>query len=351
MTEAAAWSYRPRRNFPVLRRWVLAKYPPVSIPNQNRRARLALLALFVAPFVISLASTSVQGASNEPPAIWGKPPTYAPRDVLYSFTPRAADADGDRLTFSIVNKPKWMWFDTRTGQLRGKPKWAQRSRTFSNIVIQVSDGRATTALPAFSIRVSATSGGGSGAGGGGGGSDNSAPTISGNPPTKVKAGTEYHFKPAARDADGDKLSFSIVNRPAWALFSTATGLLHGTPGAKDEGAHQNITIRVSDGKKTTSLKPFTVTVLAAENTSRSVTLSWTPPALNTDGSKLTDLRGYRVFYGMKSRQYSNYVDAVGAATRSVELQELKKGTWYFAIKSVNRAGVESDFSGEVHATL
>jgi hypothetical protein len=120
MTEAAAWSYRPRRNYPVLRRWVLAKYPPVSIPNQNRRARLALLALFVAPFVISLASTPVQGASNEPPAIWGKPPTYAPRDVLYSFTPRAADADGDRLTFSIVNKPKWMWFDTRTGQLRGE---------------------------------------------------------------------------------------------------------------------------------------------------------------------------------------------------------------------------------------
>ena len=51
----------------------------------------------------------------------------------------------------------------------------------------------------------------------------SAPTISGAPPTSVVQGTQYAFQPTASDVNGDVLTFSIVNKPAWATFTTSTG--------------------------------------------------------------------------------------------------------------------------------
>ena len=95
---------------------------------------------------------------------------------------------------------------------------------------------------------------------------NSAPTISGAPPTTATVGVAYAFTPSASDANGDALSFSIANKPAWAAFSTATGALTGTPAAGNVGATSGIVIRVSDGKATTSLPAFTITVAAAATT-------------------------------------------------------------------------------------
>lgn len=64
-----------------------------------------------------------------------------------------------------------------------------------------------------------------------GSSRNQAPVISGSPPTSATVGRSYDFRPAARDANGDRLSFSIANKPTWASFSTRTGRLSGTPAA------------------------------------------------------------------------------------------------------------------------
>jgi hypothetical protein len=58
------------------------------------------------------------------------------------------------LTFSVTNLPSWATFSTTTGRLQGTPT-ASHVGTYSNIVIRVSDGSASTALPAFSITVAA----------------------------------------------------------------------------------------------------------------------------------------------------------------------------------------------------
>lgn len=284
-------------------------------------------------------SSASAATSNTPPQIWGQPATFATRDQLYTFRPGAADRDGERLRFSIVNKPKWMWFDAGTGQLRGIPHWAQRGRTFPGIVIRVSDSRATTALPAFAITVSQKPGQ----------AGNAAPVIYGKPALRAQVGRPYAFKPAASDSDADALVFSIAGKPRWAKFDAATGTLFGTPAATDVGRYAGIAITVSDGKASAALAPFTMDV--ADAATRSVTLNWSVPTLNTDGSKLTDLAGYRVFYGTASRQYSNSVRVYGAASTSAVLDGLASGTWYFAIRSINQAGVASDYSGEVKAAL
>lgn len=92
-------------------------------------------------------------SSNSAPTIAGSGATSVAVSAPYSFAPTASDANGDALTFQIQNKPSWATFSTVTGQLSGTPTSAA---TFQNIVISVSDGKATAALPAFSIQVTAT---------------------------------------------------------------------------------------------------------------------------------------------------------------------------------------------------
>jgi hypothetical protein len=99
------------------------------------------------------ASDGSAGA-NSAPTISGSPATQANIGSAYSAAPQATDADGDTLAFSIQNKPAWAQFNTATGQLAGTPTAAA---TAAGIVISVSDGHATAALPAFSITVGSSS--------------------------------------------------------------------------------------------------------------------------------------------------------------------------------------------------
>ncbi|KVX02525.1 Ig-like domain-containing protein [Shewanella frigidimarina] len=91
---------------------------------------------------------------------------------------------------------------------------------------------------------------------------NSAPVISGSPTTTVAQNSSYSFAPTANDVDGNTLSFSVSNKPAWAIFSTTTGALTGTPVEADVGVTSGIIISVSDGTLTAALPAFSITVTA-----------------------------------------------------------------------------------------
>lgn len=91
---------------------------------------------------------------------------------------------------------------------------------------------------------------------------NRPPVISGTPATTVTAGNAYRFRPTASDPDGQTLTFSIENGPAWATFSASTGEISGTPAAANVGTYSNVIISVSDGRASVSLAPFAIAVLA-----------------------------------------------------------------------------------------
>ncbi len=276
---------------------------------------------------LPLFNIVVGNTTNRAPAISGTPTTTITQGSQYSFQPTASDADGDPLTFSITNRPSWATFSTTTGRLQGTPT-ASNVGTFSNIVIRVSDAKVTAQLPAFAIVVSNAA--------------NRAPLISGTPPTSVMQGTAYSFQPTASDADGNSLTFSIVNAPPWATFSTTTGRLQGTPTASNVGTFNAITIRVSDGKTTTSLPAFSITVMAVAN--GSATLSWTPPTQNTNGTPLTNLAGYRVHWGPAAGSYPSSVTINNAGLTSYVVSNLAPGTYYFVVTALNSAGAESPLS-------
>jgi hypothetical protein len=168
---------------------------------------------------------------------------------------------------------------------------------------------------------------------------NHAPTITGAPPPTIVEGEFYEFIPSAADADGDELTFSINRKPEWARFDRATGRLSGAPQAGDVGNFTNIEISVSDGDESSSLADFNITVDAIAL--GSATLSWYPPTRNVDGSALTDLAGYRIYYGRDPTVLGRTVAITNAGLTSYVIENLEPGQWHFVMTSVNSQGVES----------
>lgn len=74
-----------------------------------------------------------------------------------------------------------------------------------------------------------------------------------------------------------------------------------------------------------------------------VILSWTAPTENTDDSQLTDLAGFRVYYGTSSHNLWNFIDIESSLTDELQIK-LFAGTYYFAVTAVNELGIESERS-------
>ena len=171
---------------------------------------------------------------------------------------------------------------------------------------------------------------------------NSAPQISGTPPSSANAGESYSFAPTFSDADGDDLTLSVTGLPSWASFNSTTGQVSGTPSVGDVGTYTGFSITVSDGKASASLAATSITVQSISL--GSVELSWTAPAENTDGSVLVDLGGYKIYWGTTSGVYPNSVTIDNASVSTYLVDNLSPGTYEFVATSFNSAGVESTYS-------
>jgi hypothetical protein len=119
-------------------------FPGIVISVSDGKAAASL-----PTFSITVVTATTGNAS---PTISGAPPASVSVGNSYAFTPTAADADGDPLTFNIQNKPAWAAFNTATGALTGAPA-AGNVGSYANVIISVTDGSATTALAPFTITV------------------------------------------------------------------------------------------------------------------------------------------------------------------------------------------------------
>jgi hypothetical protein len=279
-------------------------------------------------------TVSATAPANRPPTISGTPNATITAGSAYSFRPVGSDPDGNTLVWSIQNKPSWATFSTTNGRLTGTPAAADAG-TSARITITVSDGVASASLPSFTIQVNAAA--------------NRAPTISGVPSGSVTAGQAYSFQPSATDADGNSLTFSIANRPAWATFSTSTGRLSGTPSGTDVASYANILITVTDGTAQTSLPAFSIAVnqIATGN----ATVTWTAPTQNTDGTPLTDLTSYRIAYGRSSTNLDETIPVTNVSLTTYTVESLSTGQWFFAVYAVNSVGTQSDISNVATKTI
>ena len=203
--------------------------------------------------------------SNVTPIISGIPATTAPEDAAYNFTPTVVDPDtGDTQTFSITNKPSWAAFSSSTGALTGTPTQTDIGTT-SGIVITVADtANATDSLTSFDITVTNT---------------NDAPVISGTPGTTGAQGSLYSYTLTATDVDtSDTLTLTAPTLPNWLTFTSATGVLAGTPENDNVGSHA-VTLRVNDGTVNVD-QSFSIVV---SNVNDAPTISGTPKTAAVEG--------------------------------------------------------------------
>ena len=294
---------------------------------------------FTLTSIALLSSHGAQAATAL--SITGSPAPSVVAAHYYYFEPSAHSPAGSKPTYSVSNKPSWAQFDATTGRLAGTPAPASVG-TYANIVVSVSEGGQHASLPAFAVKVLPLA--------------NKAPLISGTPAASVTALQSYSFQPTASDPNGLRIVFGVWNKPTWLSFDATTGRLSGTAPAADVGVYSNIVITAYDGYSKAVLPAFAITVRAPVAsapppppppvaTSASVTVSWTPPTQNSDGSPLTNLGGYRVYYGTTATNLNSSVTLANPGLIRDVIENLTPATWYFAMTAYNTKGLESARTG------
>jgi hypothetical protein len=83
----------------------------------------------------------------------------------------------------------------------------------------------------------------------------------------------------------------------------------------------------------------------------SVTLSWQAPTERADGTPLTNLSGFRIFYGTARDDLDTTIDLSNPGLSRYVVENLSAGTWYFAMTAYDQAGLQSSPSPTVEARL
>jgi hypothetical protein len=129
---------------------------------------------------------------------------------------------------------------------------------------------------------------------------------------------------------------------------TASGAWSGGRPTRGQEVLSNVT---ADGTYALTCSGTGGSAVSAVSVSvRSALLSWEAPTQNVDGSTLTDLTGFNVYYGPSSGNYPNVIPVADPTILQLRI-DLPPGTHFFAATSESASGAESAYSGEVSKTI
>ncbi|HEX3945966.1 MAG TPA: fibronectin type III domain-containing protein [Rhizomicrobium sp.] len=112
-------------------------------------------------------------------------------------------------------------------------------------------------------------------------------------------------------------------------------------------------VGVSSGSSTAAAvsSPSGAPTPPASPTSGSATLSWSVPTQNTDGTPLSDLAGYHIYYGTTEGAWTSTITVLDASETSYVVSGLASGTYYFTVVAFNEAGSDSPESNVGSKTI
>ncbi|MEP2026209.1 MAG: putative Ig domain-containing protein [Reichenbachiella sp.] len=198
------------------------------------------------PFI----TIDVQSSSNTAPVMAAIAGQSIQEGASSTLNVSATDADGDALTLSATNLPSFASFTDNgdgTGQVSFQPVIGDAG-TYSNITIAANDGTDSDS-ESFSLTVTTAP-------------SNTAPVLASIGNQTVNEGSSISISLSATDADGDALTFSASNLPAFASLTdngNGTGVIAVSPTSGDAGSYTSIVVSVSDGA-TSAQETIIVTV-------------------------------------------------------------------------------------------
>ena len=140
-----------------------------------------------------------------------------------------------------------------------------------------------------------------------------------------------------------------IFKVAWANDRGGEGVANGTESWQIasialELGQNRITVTAEDTAGATTSRSIVVNRESGQ--AGSATLSWAAPTARTDGSPLTDLAGYKIYYGRMSGVYDYQININNPGILTYVVENLVSGNWYFALTAYDSQGIESDRSGE-----
>jgi hypothetical protein len=140
-----------------------------------------------------------------------------------------------------------------------------------------------------------------------------------------------------------------ISRVFWRNNRSGAGLANGTEswqiGNIDLQLGANI-ITITAEDTFGALSNRSIIVNRESGQTGSATLSWVAPTARTDGSPLTNLGGYKIYYGRMSGVYDYQINISNPGVLTYVVEDLMSGDWYFSLAAYDSAGIESDRSNE-----
>lgn len=183
-----------------------------------------------------------------------------------------------------------------------------------------------------------------------------APTIGASPASLSFVGTAGGSNPIPQtlnitNTGKGTLTWSANDDAAWLSLSMTSGT------TTTETDQIQVSVNTSNLTAGTYTATITLSDPAASNNPQSVpvTLALTAPASGTamltwDANTESDLAGYKVYVGTRSRTYGPPLD-VGKVTSFKVINLLPGTTYYFAVTAYDTASNESGFSNEVSKSI
>lgn len=148
-----------------------------------------------------------------------------------------------------------------------------------------------------------------------------------------------------------KLVASLKTTVAVLMVVLVTGCDLDSSNASASNANADGAAAASTSPPASGTSSGTTAAPATSSVIGSAEVSWVPPQQNNDGSALTDLAGYRIYYGNSADNLSRVVNISTVGITLYVIDNLGAGTWYFAVRAFNAAGIESDLSNLASKTI
>ena len=181
--------------------------------------------------------------ANRAPQFTSLPDTHSASGARYEYRATASDADGDALSFSMLDGPGDL-----SVAANGVVTWDFPLPGDYTVALRVEDGRGGVADQRWLLTVGSRP------------TNPFAPTLSGTPAEIAVINTLYFYQPLATDPDGDPLGFLLETSPDGMNVHPATGRIEWVPEVADVGSHR-VVLTVSDSRGGSSSQSWDIEVL------------------------------------------------------------------------------------------